>query len=212
MHWDRLPRQTVVVSHIGDIQDPFGHNPVQCALGWPCSSKEVGPDDPLQPFSLCDSMVCIRGCRIWQPSGGETATAPCPRCPQQQGWACIPLPAGRYAHTVWHVHLETWKTTWSNMGRGTHTGTNSTRSLVVPLWLIRMKTFFCVLTHAPTYLSKCGPSPVAQLGQGSCGSCRGWDRGPCWPHGAAGAPLRLGLLLLSWCICYQLYIILGTGI
>lgn len=27
--------------------EPSGHNPVQCALGWPCLSWKVGPHDPL---------------------------------------------------------------------------------------------------------------------------------------------------------------------
>lgn len=45
------------VSFTGDIQEPSGCNPMLRALGWPCLSREVGPDDScgaFQPDPFCN--------------------------------------------------------------------------------------------------------------------------------------------------------------
>lgn len=46
IHW-QIAQRGCGVSLTGDIPDLSGHNPVPCALGWPCWRREVGPGDPL---------------------------------------------------------------------------------------------------------------------------------------------------------------------
>ncbi|XP_068040634.1 TATA box-binding protein-like 1 isoform X2 [Anomalospiza imberbis] len=58
------------VSLTGDTQEPSGHNPVPRALGRPCLSREVGPDDPLRSFPTCPALRFRAEPRTAGPSRG----------------------------------------------------------------------------------------------------------------------------------------------
>lgn len=54
---NRLPREDV---------EPSGHSPMPCVLGWACSSREMGSDDPLWSllnwsvlWLLCVRLLCL---------------------------------------------------------------------------------------------------------------------------------------------------------
>lgn len=62
-HWQRLPRETIRVSLLGDSQTLSEHGAWQLALGgpaWAGSVDQMTPEGPLQlyPFWFCDTAQC----------------------------------------------------------------------------------------------------------------------------------------------------------
>lgn len=59
--WEQIVQGGCGVSVSGGIPDPSGHNPVPCASGWPCLSREMEPDDPEWSLPTRPSAVVLWG-------------------------------------------------------------------------------------------------------------------------------------------------------
>ncbi|XP_063273681.1 UBX domain-containing protein 10 isoform X2 [Prinia subflava] len=59
-HLENIAQRGCGVSLTGDIPDPSAHNPVPCALGWRCWSREVAPGTAPLPWASAVTMHLTR--------------------------------------------------------------------------------------------------------------------------------------------------------